>query len=283
MARTINEILTEANEAQQRLDELYTVITDEINADANLNGLTSVSKTAEFNLWKYIWSAMAYIQEAVWEERQDEIQTIADSAIPGTERWFQKELLKFQYGDTLSFDNATAKYFYALIDVTKQIIKRCAVISDGGLTKIKVAKETAGVPVALSGAELIAFVSYVRQIQWAGANVAAPVSLNSDKLNAPFTIYYNGTAALASLQALIESAFTDYLKSLPFNAEFKITSLQDAIQAVANVNDVVPGTVKLKPDAGSYSTVNRVATPVGGYIEKDPAISFATMLTYTAQ
>lgn len=283
MARTINEILTEANAAQNRLGELYTVITNEVNADANLDGLTSTSKTAEFNLWKYIWSAMAYIQEAIWDERKSEIQSIADSAIPGTEPWFQKELLKFQYGDSLSFDAVTKRYFYAVIDEAKQIIKRCAVISNGGLTQVKVAKESAGLPVPLLGPELSALLSYMRQIQWAGANVATPVSLTSDKINAPLTIYYNGTVDLIALKALVEDAFTNYLKALPFNGEFKITSLLDAIQAVPNVNDVVAGTIEAKLNAGSYGTVNRIYIPGAGYIEKDPGISFAVMLTYVAQ
>lgn len=283
MARTINEILTEGNQAQTRLGELYTVITDEVNADANLNGLTSTSKTAEFNLWKYVVAALAYIQESIWGERQAEIQAIADAAIPGTDKWMHKELFKFQYGDALSFNTTTAKYYYAVIDASKQIIKRCAVVSSGGLTTIKVAKESAGVPVALSGPELTAFTSFVRQIQWAGSNVAAPVSLASDKLNAPLTIYYNGTVILADLKVLVEAAFTNYLKSLPFNAEFKIISLIDAIQAVPNVNDVVAGTIQGKPDAGSYTTIARVYIPASGYIEKDGAIDFNTMFTYVAQ
>lgn len=284
MARTINEILTEGNAAQQRLGELYTVITDEVNADADLSGLTSVSKTAEFNLWKYIWSALAYIQEAIWEERQAEIQTIADSAIPGTEKWFHKELLKFQYDDALSFNTTTAKYFYAVIDPAKQIIKRCAVISNGGLTQIKVATEDgSGNPIALTAPQLSAFLAYMRQIQWAGANVAAPVSLNSDKLNAPFTIYYNGTIDLAALKVLVEAAFNNYLKSLPFNAEFKITALQDALQAVTNVNDVVPGVIQAKPDGGAYADVNRIYIPTAGYIEKDSTITFDDMFTYIAE
>ena len=283
MARTINEILTEGNAAQERIGELYTVITDEVNADANLDGLTSTSKTAEFNLWKYIWSAMAYIQEAIWDERKAEIQSIADAAIPGTERWFQKELLKFQYGDTLSFNTTTAKYYYAVIDAANQIIKRCAVVSNGGLTQIKVAKETAGVPVALTAPELTAFISYVRQIQWAGANIANPISLASDKLNAPMTIYYDGTIKIDDLKPLIEAAFNAYLSALPFNAEFKNTALQDAIQAVAGVNDVVPGTFQAKADAGAYSDIARIYIPTAGYIEKDGAISFDDMLTYVPQ
>jgi hypothetical protein len=283
MSRTISEILEQADAAQERLGEIYEVITDEVNADANLSGLTSVSKTAEFKLWKYIFSALAYIQEAIWGEAKAEIQAIADAAIPGTERWFQKELLKFQYGDALVFDNTTATYSYAVINEVNKIIKRCALQSGGGQTTIKVAKEDgSGNPIALILAELDAFKAYVEQIKWAGANTQV-ISLNSDKLNSPITIYYNGTIVLTALQALVEAAHVNYLKNLPFNGEYSISKHQDAIQAVANVYDVVMGAVEAKPDGGTYENVIRVYYPVSGYIEKDPAITYATMFTYVAQ
>lgn len=281
-SRTINDVLTEGNAAQARLGELYTQLTNEVNADANLAGLTSTSKTAEYNLWKYIWSAMAYIQEQIWGEAQAEIQALVDAGIPGTEKWLQKEVLKFQYGDTLSFDPVTAKYFYATVTPANQIIKRCAIVSNGGLSTVKVAKETAGVPVALTAPELTSLISFVNQIRWAGSRINVS-SRNSDKVNAPFTIYYDGTIKLVDIQLLVEAAFTTYLAALPFNAEYNISRHIDALQAVLGVNDVVPGTIQARADLATYATVARVYYPVSGYIEKDGAIAFGTMLTYVAQ
>lgn len=285
MARdTINQIIAEANEAQKRLGELYNVVNNAVAAEADLSGLTSSSKTAEFNLWKYVWSAMAYIQEQLWGERKAEIQTLVDQGIPGTELWLQKELLKFQYGDSLTFDINNGKYAYAVIDTTKQIIKRCAVRSSGGITLVKVAKEdVSGNPIALVSAELTAFTTYLRQIQWAGANIGNPTTANSDKLNAPMTVYYNGTVKLDDIKPLIQAAFNDYLKALPFNGEYKITSHQDAVQKVVNVNDVIMGTVQAKVDGGAYVNVNRIYLPASGYIERDTTIGFDTMISYVAQ
>lgn len=284
MSRTINEILTEANAAQQRLGELYTVITNEVEADADLSDLTSVSKSSEFNLWKYVWSALAFIQEQIWGESKAEIQAIVDLQIPGTEKWLQKELLKFQYGDSLTFDSATAKYSYAVIDTTKQIIKRCAVTSTNGVTQIKVATEDgSGNAIALTGPQLTAFTTYVRQIQWAGANVANPTTANSDKLDAPMTVYYDGTLKLDDIKALVQASFNSYLKVLPFNGQYQITAHQDAVQAVPGVVDVVPGAIQAKSDGGVYAAVNRVYLPISGYIERDTTIDFDTMITYVAQ
>lgn len=281
---TVNDILIEFKSLKTKVNEYYNLIQNEVNNDATLDGLSSVSKTSEFNLWMWMFAAMSVIMDGLWTERKQEINDKVDSGIPGTDRWFQKELLKFQYGDTLSFDSDTAKYFYTVVDATKQIIKRCAVISSSGVTALKVAKEdVSGNPIALAGAELTAFTSYVRQIQWAGANILDPTTANSDKLDAPFTVFYNGTVKLADIKALVQAAFLNYLKQLPFNAEYKTTSHQDFIQKVADVNDVVPGVVRAKADGGGYANVVRVYTPISGYIERDTTINFDTMITYTAQ
>jgi hypothetical protein len=284
MARTINEILAEGNAAQNELNSLFTQITNSVNADANLSGLTSPSKTAEFNLWKYVWAAMSYIQEAIWGEAQSEIQAIADAAIPGTDKWLQKEILKFQYGDALLFDTVTAKYYYATITPANQIIARCAVVSAGGLTTIKVAKISGGLPVVLSTLELNALKSYVQQIQWSGSNLTV-ISYDSDLIDARFTIYYNGVIPLATIQASVQAAYDNYLANLPFNGQYNITRHIDALQAAdsLNINDVVQGTVQAKTNAGSYAPLTRIYNPLSGYIKRDPAVPFSTLLTYVAQ
>lgn len=280
---TVNDILTQFQTLKTRIDEYYQLIYAEVDNDANLDDLTSVSKTAEFNLWMWMFAAMSFILNSIWEERKAEIQTIADSAIPGTELWLHKEVFKFQYGDTLSFENTTAKYFYAVIDTAKQIIKRVAVVSTGGITTVKVAKLSGSNPVALSSGELTAFINFVNRIQWAGTQVIT-ISKSSDKINAPMTIYYNGIVPIADMKAIVEAAFLEYLVNLPFNGRYSINKHGDWIEnASANIYEVNPGVVQAKADGGSYTNVNRIYNPVSGYIEKDSAISFDTMLTYIAQ
>jgi len=281
---TANDILTEFQTFKSRIDEYYALIYNEVNNDANLDGLTSTSKTSEFNLWMWLFAAMTVIADDLWETRQAEIAAKVDSGIAGTDRWFQKELMKFQYGDALSWDEVTGKYYYAVIDAVKQIIKRCAVVSSGGITTVKVAKLSGTTPVALTSGELSAFNTYLRQIQWSGANILDAISLASDKLNAPMTVYYNGQIPLADIKAIVEPAFSAYLASLPFNGEYSINKHGDYIEnSSSNIYEVTMGTVQSKPDGGAYANVTRVFIPVSGAIEKDPAIAFTTMITYVAQ
>lgn len=279
---TVNDILSEFQTFKAKVDEYYKLVYDEVNADANLDGLTSTSKTAEYNLWMWLFAAMSVILDGVWADRQQQISEKVDLGIPGTDKWYRLELMKFQYGDTLSWDETSGKYFYSVIDESKLIIKRCAVVSSGGTTAIKVAKLSGDDPIALTNDELTAFKSFVSQTQWAGAKIAPPVSFNSDKLNAPITVFYDGTKKLDDIKAIVEAAFNDYLANLPFNGEYSINKHGDWIEdASVDITEVNMGAVEAKADAGSYTVVNRIYKPVAGYLERDPVIDFDTMITYT--
>ncbi len=269
---------------KNKICEFYTLITGEVSTDATLAGLTSASKTAEFNLWMYVLSGMSVVMDGLWEDRQTIISDKVDSGLIGSDRWLHRELLKFQLGDSLSWDDDQGIYYYPVIDATKQIIKRCAVNSSGGVTSVKVAKEVSALPVPLSGPELTAFTTYVRTFQFAGANITNPVSQNSDKLNAPMTIYYNGTRLLADVKVIVEAAFNEYLASLPFNGEYSVNKHGDFIEAKdLDIFEVDMGAVQAKADAGMYASVTRICLPFSGYIERDSAIAFDDMITYVAQ
>lgn len=274
--RTIAEILTQANIAKQRITEIYTMLTNEVSSDADLSGLTTISKTGIYKLWLYVFSALSYIQENLWTEAKTEMQSIVDNAIPGTDRWLAKEIVKFQYGDSLTFDDETGDYSYATINEAKQIIDRVAVVSGNGTTSVKVAK--AG-PAALSAAELNALKSYVSEIQYAGSNIVT-ISLASDKVKLPITVYYNAITPLATIQTNVKAAINAYLSELNFNGEFYLSRLVDAIQAVENIEDVVLGTVEGRTDAGSFNTISRTYQPVSGYLEVDPLFELDDTITY---
>lgn len=280
MARTVTEILDQINTAKQRIGEIYTAINNEISADADLSALTSVSKTAVYRLWMYIWAVMSFIQEELFGEAKAEMQTIVDNAIPGTDRWLALEVKKFQYGDSLSFDDETGDYFYAVIDPAKQIIFRVAISSNAGQSTVKVAKDDgSGNPIALSTDQLNALKSYIQQIQYAGSNIIT-VSLPSDKIKLPITIYYDAITPLPTLQSNVEAAINGYLAELDFNGTFYISKLVDAIQAVENVEDVVIGSVEARSDAGAFNPVSRIYLPVSGYLEVDSGFPLSTTITY---
>jgi hypothetical protein len=280
---TVNDILTQFYLFKARVNELYELIQGAKDADATLDDLNSESKTAEFNLWMYIYAAMCVIMDGVWADRQQEINDKIDSGVQGTDPWLQLELFKFQYGDTLLWDATKGRYYYAVIDETKQIIKRCAIQSTGGITYVKVATLSGDTPIALDSFQLAAFQAFVNtKIQWSGAKIAPPLSLSSDKLNAPMTVYYNAQRKVDDIKAIVQQSFNDYLAlALPFNGQYSINKHGDYIEKASDdIKQVDPGIVQAKADGGSYIDVNRVYTPVSGYFERDSSIDFDIMITY---
>lgn len=279
---TLKEHIALAQESKTEVKEIYTLINDEVNNDADLSGATSASKTAVYKLWMYVFAFLSWLQERLFNEAKMELQAIVDEGENGTDRWLAKEVVKFQYGDSLVFDTATAVYSYAVIDETKQIIKRKAIISQNGLTLVKVAKEDGGGnPLPLAGSELTAFESYLNAIQWAGTNIKA-VSIASDKLWIPATIYFDALLTQSVVAANVEAAILGYLANLPFNAEFSLTKLVDAIQLATGVVDVVLGDVQARPDTSTFSSVSRVYYPNSGYFEIDISHQLSSTLNYSA-
>lgn len=280
---TVNDILTQFQSLKSKINEYYTLIYNEVEADANLEGLTSTSKTAEFNLWMWMYAAMSAIMDSVWQDRQSQIAENVARGIPGTDRWYQLELMKFQYGDSLSWDATNGKYYYAVIDPDKQIIARCAVRTDSGPTTIKVAKLSGGIPVALSTEELTAFRAYARQTQWAGAQILDAATAASDKLKAPMTVYYDGTKKLDDVKAIVEAAWDAYLAQLPYNGEYSVNKHGDFVETAggAIIQEVTMGVVEARSDAGAFTTVARIYNPISGYLERDPDFEFDDLITYT--
>jgi hypothetical protein len=290
---TVNDILTQFQTFKSKINTYYTLIYNEANADVTLDDLNNESKTAEFNLWMWISAAVAVIMDGIWNDRQAQITAKINEGIPGTDPWLQLELFKFQYGDTLLWNASTGKYYYAVIDETKQIIKRCAVISSGGITALKVASDDgAGNPIPLTAPQLVAFKTFVNQIQWSGAKIAPPVSFDSDKLDAPMTVYYDGTKKLDDVKAIVETAWSEYLTKLPFNSEYSINKHGDYVEnyvkvvgsIYTNANEIIKevtmGAVQARANTGSFASVIRIYKPVSGYLVRDPAISLSTMITY---
>jgi hypothetical protein len=285
---SIKELLAEYYLLKGRIGEMYTLVYNQVSAEATLDGLTNASKTSEYNLWMWMSAAMAVIQQQVWADKQAQIQERIDGFIPIPDRWLQSEVLKFQFGDTLVWDNDLKRYKYAVLDASKQIIKRCAVIRSGGTTFVKVATQNA----PLTAPQLVAFNAYLQDIIWAGSNVETAVSQPADVLDARMTVYYDGSKPLAEIKSIVEAAFNEYLinddtkpGTVPFNGQYSINKHADYIESAAPalIREVSTGVVRYKPNGGVYTDVNRVFTPVAGWIVKDGTISFDAMIQYVAE
>lgn len=284
--KTVNEIIAQFNVARDRINEIYTAMNGQQAAEgATLAGLNSVSMTSRFNLWKYVCAFVMYIQQQLWSEAKTELAEIRDSGIAANKAWFAKEWKKFQYGDALLVDDETGKYYYAVIDASKQIIKKLAIVQGTNNWLLRVAtQDGGGNNIPLSGPQIIAFREFIDHTQPAGPKVPV-ISLAGDQIDVRFNVFYNPLKPEAEMRALVEAAYLAYLDEIDIEGDsvYYISRHIDKIQAVENVKDVLLVSCQAKPDGGLYSNVARVYTPVSGYVIKDPALVLTVAIVLTPE
>jgi hypothetical protein len=261
----------------------------------DLSGLNSPSNSAIYKLWKYIVAAQMFLQETLWDIYKADLETKIKNASVGTAAWLQDKVLKFQYDSVTPQVLEVGTDFsinYTTIDATKLLITRAAVNRTAQRTVlVKVAKSDP--PVALSAPELSSLNGYLDDICFAGVNYIA-TSLDSDKIYVAANIYYDGQYA-ATISDSVIAAINTYLAALPFDGKVRLTSLVDAIQAVAGVNDVVLEDVAIRADTTAFASktylVQNSTTLIplyqlyAGYVVEETTASntFADTLTFTPQ
>lgn len=260
----------------RQISEIQQQMLDNIAGDSVLGSLlTSTSKRSIYRLFTYIVAVGINALEQLIDIFTVEVETVAAAAAPATPAWLQSQIFKFQYSATtpqvvqlINFAPA-----YPVVDTTLRIISRCSVTTNlSNSVIIKVA--TGEPPAALSNSQLSALQSYVTQIGVAGV-VYSVISQASDKLYVQANVYYQGQYS-AVIKANVVTAINNFLASIPFNGQVKITDLEDAITAVEGVTDVVLVNVRARADgtafaSGSYlvqnqQTVARLWGTVAGYM-----------------
>lgn len=271
---------------------IYAQIVAAKQAEASLNGLTSTSKAAYWNLWAFIVAVSQAFMEQRFGLLQTEIEETVASAIPGTEAWIQATVLKFQAGN---ITQVNADFTFAYPDPQlPEIITSCAVeVSPSGSISIKVAKGGT-TPVPLSGAEVIELTAYLDAILPAG-QIPFIISTAADTIQIgsvanPTIVYYNGQYN-SVIQANVIAALETFMTLLPFNGLIKISSIEEAILAVPGVVDVELSAVIATPDGGSpVVLVSDTSDPIfyarsyqtyAGYVENSGSPNdFASTITF---
>lgn len=282
-------------------------IIDQMNAEktaqADLVDLDSPSQTAIYTLWIYIQAMCQYFLESLVSVKQAEIETTVNSAIVPSEAWLQRKALEFQYSATVPQVVQLVDFVptYNPVDATLRIITRASVQTTGQrIVTVKVAKSEP--PVALSGPELSAFQAYLTQggdgttsgtgtgIGYAGVQIKA-TSITSDRLFLRGTIKYNGQYS-ATVQADVIAAINNYLANIPFDGQFKVLSLIDAIQSVPYVTDIDMDDIAIRANAVAFSAKTYLIQSktsiytsyqlFAGYLTEEPTAgeTFADKLTF---
>lgn len=286
MARTIAEIYAAIAADKDNQSSIAALAPAADTEQQLLAALNSTSKVAIWRLKAYIVSVAIHLHELLWDGFRAEVQAVADAAYTGTTRWYQAQVFAYQHDDVLVYDSATGKYKYATSNPSAQVVKRCAIVegADTVLT-FKVAGLSGSQPVALTAPQQAGLASYLAKIRFAGTRYTI-VSGNGDILRVQGSIYYEGNIDPVTIKADVEAAISSYISGLPFNGQFLISSLEDAIQSVVGVNDVYLTSVQTKTiPINPYVGIGRTSTPLYGYfvIDSTTGNTLADTLTYIAQ
>jgi hypothetical protein len=238
MARSITEIRESIKQSFVANSELQTIY--------GISGANSIDdEFSTVSLEAQFVEQMAVTSKII-EDLQDlhlkEVNQRISEMTPGTLFWYQKVALDFQMGYTLVWNNEKLTYEYYSIDEAAKIVKLCAVSEGAGFLTVKLAKlSSSGFPEKLELYELTAFKIYFESVKYAGV-IVNYISDDADKIRLKLKVYYNPSILNADGSLLTDpsrfpvvDAVNDYLRLMPFNGVFNVTSLIDSLQQVEGV------------------------------------------------
>jgi hypothetical protein len=267
------------------------------NAEPGLSGLTSTSLTAKWRLLFFIASVAIKIVEDLFDVHVAQVEERAAEIPVGTLKWYARESLNFQFGDTLLFQDG--KVEYAEIDEDKQLVKLSSATIENGLTTIKVAAlDGSGNAIKLEDKQvgsLAAFNNYWIDKRFSGTAISV-VSIDPDLMKCYYRINYDPQVLAPDGSLLsdgstfpVEDAINNFLQtfqSANFDDIMRVMKLTDAIQNAQGIINAVAEDVQAKVVGGDYIDVladlNEQYVSKAGYMKIDPAFQLSTTLTYVS-
>lgn len=200
-------------------------------------------------IWINIVSLAIYGVEFLFQQHKEEVKALETRMRVGHKEWWINIVKSFQYGHSLTYNESTGLYEYAVIDQDAQIIKFVDVrVFDSHLVILINTADGEGNPEKIPVDSLIrdAFKSYIDKVKIAGIPLVWD-SYNPDKLKVYLDVVYDPLIMKPSGELIIEGikpvnkALINYLRSLPFGSGIiNKTKLIDQVQAVSGVIDVYP-------------------------------------------
>jgi len=281
MARTINEIY----------DEMLL----EKSKYSSLNNLSNTSSTSIWRSIMYVVAVIIALHEQLLDAWKTEMTTYAESLAVGTKEWYAQQLLLYQDGYNLEYNNRTGKLEYPIIDESARILVAGICINEGNVAVLKTAKDNgSGSLTGLTETEHQSVIEYIDDFKFAGTytrlysyngddlKLSLDVKVNTSKIN------INGQSVLNSEVYPIEEAITNFLTNSAkenFDSTFRLINLIDAIQQVDGVTNLNITLAQAKPDTevnyvDILLTQFKTYTSLAGYLKIDSTHSLRDNITY---
>ncbi len=225
------------------------------------------SKVSFESILFYILASAIFVLESLFDSLRTYVDAALSQRLTHNRQWYANLAKAFQFSDAINPDTGQ----YDTLDESKQVVDYAAVDEINGKLFLKVARVEAGELDALSPEQLIGFETYIQTTKDAGV-VVNVISTEGDDLRLvidiwydPMVLYANGEAADGSVEPAKETV-KSYIKNLPFNGEFRIMALEDALQITKGV--VIPNTLSAesKYSANDWSVIDAKVKPNAGYM-----------------
>lgn len=201
------------------------------------------------------------IQEQLYDANVQDVENLLKILSPQTPEYIRDKLINvFEYNASTvpiaQLDTKTFIPFYPNPNPSQRIIKYCAAVSGKNATSlIKIAGQSSGAPVAITGSALSAAQTFVNNFLFPGLEYIV-TSSNSDKLFMQLDVEFDGRYS-SVIQASVIKAIEDFLLDIStnkFNGKFILSDLFYAIKNVTGVLDVYFLNVKPRSDSATVGT-----------------------------
>jgi hypothetical protein len=273
MARTEEQIFNSLLDIKNNVATNLSGLTGISDYQDLLSQLNSDSQVANWALELRNQAVVLAQFELMIDDAAANIQLIKDQKEIATSEWIRLQVLNFQYGDVLQLvGNVPA---YLSVDTTKRIIEFCSIFEESGIIFVKVRRVGSNL---LSLSEFNGLYSYLEKILIAGSQFVIYNYLPDD-IKLSYQIIYSGERGLDTIKANVETAITNYLSNLAFDAEIKINEITDALQVITGVIDARYQSISYKKNTDAVYVDGGLLYTIPLYAGSGKQIDFST-ITY---
>ena len=222
----------------QNLDEIINEMDAQALKYQELSEFRDNSKMSFFRYLKLIVAMLVKDVQLGFEKHQAEVNMLIENQEAGQKPWWERMILKFQFGDSVDVVNNVPTYFN--VNQEKRIIRHVAIsVSDVGAISIKAYKENGG---QLNEIELAALSAYVAKIKPLGTSVNI-LSMPADRVKFIIDIeldkeLFNTTGLrIVDSSSIIMDTMDLYLSNLPMGILFN-SHLAEKLQSIEGVKDI---------------------------------------------
>ena len=232
------KLMTDAFIGNESVRELYGLSPD----------LTFDDQFSTVSLENIIFSNVAEtmkVMQQLFDQFKIDVAQILSDQMSGTVNWYAFKAMLFQFGMDLvpesdHYDNTglTGEQIAEM-----RIVRNAVAIEsqDKSILYIKIATDGENGRQPLSPTQLVAFIAYLNEIQYAGTRISV-INDPPDDMRLHMDIYYNplildegGSRLDGTADTPVQDAIRNHLANLPFNGTYTNQGLVDVLQVIDGV------------------------------------------------